>query len=521
MWSWARRWRSPGSEQPPPSRTMSSRSPAEGPIPHRAPPPDSETRSFPSVTLASAQPPVHLADEVLRRDPHVREEHLVEVGVAGHLADRADLDAREVHRADEVRHALVLRHIGVGAGDEDPELRLASARRPDLLAVHDPLVAVEHGPGAEAGEVGACARLAEQLAPRLLAGAGAAAGSAPSAPACRRGRSSGRPNRCRSGSAAASPSPAPARRRSRAGGSGRRRGPTAWASEASRARLRPAGGWWAAGARRATLAPRRGADRPRAGARSPSAEVRSGEAAVGPPVRLRVTSPRCRAGTSRTSGRTTPTASPTPPRRCKAPSGRPGATSTGEPTGWPPPCSSWASTSRTRWPTTSTTAREYLEAMFGDVQGRARAGQHELPLRRRRARLPLEQRRRRGRGLPRHVHRRPSSASASRVPNVRGWLWVDDGSGHVPGVGAAATRRPRPARRAGCGRPGGAAATISYLLYTGGTTGMPKGVMWRQDDIFVEPGRADAPTACPRSPTRGAPAPGRQARSGRASRPRR
>ena len=24
-----------------------------------------------------------------------------------------------------------------------------------------------------------------------------------------------------------------------------------------------------------------------------------------------------------------------------------------------------------------------------------------------------------------------------------------------------------------------------FLLYTGGTTGMPKGVMWRQDDLFV------------------------------------
>ena len=23
-----------------------------------------------------------------------------------------------------------------------------------------------------------------------------------------------------------------------------------------------------------------------------------------------------------------------------------------------------------------------------------------------------------------------------------------------------------------------------YILYTGGTTGMPKGVMWRQEDIF-------------------------------------
>jgi acyl-CoA synthetase (AMP-forming)/AMP-acid ligase II len=33
-----------------------------------------------------------------------------------------------------------------------------------------------------------------------------------------------------------------------------------------------------------------------------------------------------------------------------------------------------------------------------------------------------------------------------------------------------------------------------YLLYTGGTTGMPKGVMWRQDDIFVS---LDAPSRRP------------------------
>ena len=39
------------------------------------------------------------------------------------------------------------------------------------------------------------------------------------------------------------------------------------------------------------------------------------------------------------------------------------------------------------------------------LQGRARPGEHQLPLHRRRARLPVEQRRRRGRDLPRHVHR--------------------------------------------------------------------------------------------------------------------
>ena len=40
---------------------------------------------------------------------------------------------------------------------------------PHLLAVDHPLVAVELGPCRESGEVGAGARLAEQLAPRLLA----------------------------------------------------------------------------------------------------------------------------------------------------------------------------------------------------------------------------------------------------------------------------------------------------------------------------------------------------------------
>ena len=46
------------------------------------------------------------------------------------------------------------------------------------------------------------------------------------------------------------------------------------------------------------------------------------------------------------------------------------------------------------------------------VQGRLRAGQHELPLRAGRDRLPVRQRRRRGRRVPRDVHRRCSRASA-------------------------------------------------------------------------------------------------------------
>ncbi len=93
------------------------------------------------------------------------------------------------------------------------------------------------------------------------------------------------------------------------------------------------------------------------------------------------------------------------------------------------------------------------------LQGRARAREHQLPLRRRRARLPVGQRRRGGRGVPRLVHRPRSSASAHRLPKVATWLWVDDGTGPCPDwaldyetaaatptervIGAVGTRRRR------------------------------------------------------------------------------
>jgi 3-oxocholest-4-en-26-oate---CoA ligase len=72
----------------------------------------------------------------------------------------------------------------------------------------------------------------------------------------------------------------------------------------------------------------------------------------------------------------------------------------------------------------------------------------------------------------------------SRVPRIRTWLWVDDGTSPcpewaVPYEEAAASAGERVAPS--WGRDG----DDLYLLYTGGTTGMPKGVMWRQDDLFV------------------------------------
>jgi len=68
-----------------------------------------------------------------------------------------------------------------------------------------------------------------------------------------------------------------------------------------------------------------------------------------------------------------------------------------------------------------------------------------------------------------------------RVPRVRTWLWVDDGSGPCPPWATpyedAAASHPAKVEA-----PWGRDGDHLYMLYTGGTTGMPKGVMWRQDD---------------------------------------
>ncbi|HVT41605.1 MAG TPA: AMP-binding protein [Acidimicrobiales bacterium] len=71
-----------------------------------------------------------------------------------------------------------------------------------------------------------------------------------------------------------------------------------------------------------------------------------------------------------------------------------------------------------------------------------------------------------------------------RVPRVKGWLWVDDGTGPCPDW---ATPYEDAAKSADSRvtAPWGRSGDDLYMLYTGGTTGMPKGVMWRQDDLFT------------------------------------
>jgi fatty-acyl-CoA synthase len=70
-----------------------------------------------------------------------------------------------------------------------------------------------------------------------------------------------------------------------------------------------------------------------------------------------------------------------------------------------------------------------------------------------------------------------------RVPSVATWLWVDDGSGPRPdwAIAYEDAAGSQPERVVA---PWGRDGEHLIMLYTGGTTGMPKGVMWRQDDLF-------------------------------------
>ena len=76
-----------------------------------------------------------------------------EVTVGGHVLDRSDLDAGEIHRHDDLGDALVRRTIGAGATDHVAEVGLVAEAGPDLLAVDDELIAVAHRLGGEAGEI--------------------------------------------------------------------------------------------------------------------------------------------------------------------------------------------------------------------------------------------------------------------------------------------------------------------------------------------------------------------------------
>lgn len=91
----------------------------------------------------------------------------------------------------------------------------------------------------------------------------------------------------------------------------------------------------------------------------------------------------------------------------------------------------------------------------------------------------------RTRALVYHAEFAPNVAAVrDRLPDLEVLIQVADESGHdlLPGAVDHESVVGTPAPAGGMPEPSG---DDLFILYTGGTTGMPKGVLWRNDDIYV------------------------------------
>ncbi|MGY9073101.1 MAG: AMP-binding protein [Acidimicrobiales bacterium] len=71
-----------------------------------------------------------------------------------------------------------------------------------------------------------------------------------------------------------------------------------------------------------------------------------------------------------------------------------------------------------------------------------------------------------------------------QVPRVTTWIWVDDGSEPCPEWAIPYESSAARGTDDNVSGPWGRHADDLYMLYTGGTTGMPKGVMWPQSELM-------------------------------------
>ena len=124
---------------------------------------------------------------------------------------------------------------------------------------------------------------------------------------------------------------------------------------------------------------------------------------------------------------------------------------------------------------------EYLEGMLGAFK--ARAAPFNVNYRYVDEELAYLFADARARAVIYHASFAPTLARVrAHLSEVALWLQVDDGPGEalLPGAldyeAALSGAEPRP--------PEGLSPDDLYILYTGGTTGMPKGVLWRQEDVF-------------------------------------
>ncbi len=126
---------------------------------------------------------------------------------------------------------------------------------------------------------------------------------------------------------------------------------------------------------------------------------------------------------------------------------------------------------------------EYVESMLGAY--RARVAPFNCSYRYVEAELVHMLTDSRATGIVYHARFAPRLAAVrDELPDLRVLIQVADDSGNdlLPGAVDYESILGTPAPADGMPTPSG---EDLYLLYTGGTTGMPKGVMWRQHDIFV------------------------------------
>ncbi|NLA37028.1 MAG: AMP-binding protein, partial [Actinobacteria bacterium] len=71
-----------------------------------------------------------------------------------------------------------------------------------------------------------------------------------------------------------------------------------------------------------------------------------------------------------------------------------------------------------------------------------------------------------------------------RLPKVKTWIWVDDGTNARPEWAIDYEHAATPLTDK-VEAPWGRSGDDLVMIYTGGTTGMPKGVMWRQEDLMM------------------------------------
>ena len=118
------------------------------------------------------------------------------------------------------------------------------------------------------------------------------------------------------------------------------------------------------------------------------------------------------------------------------------------------------------------------------LQAARGADQHQLPLCRGRTALHVRERGRGRAALRAEVHAAASPRFATACRELRHYLALDDGHAADDAALGAADYERRWRRRTTRRWPSSASGDDLYVLYTGGTTGMPKGTMWRHEDIF-------------------------------------